>query len=83
MSRQALGCFSSTFCTTAAPSSLGMRRSSTMTSGMVLFVELQRLGAVTGFGHHVHVGLLVDDGGEAVAHHGMIVREDDADLVGG
>ena len=51
--------------------------------GLVLFVELERLGAVAGLGHHLHVGLLVDDGGEAVAHHGMIVGEDDADLAGG
>ena len=80
MSRQAFGYFSSTFCTTAAPSSLGMRRSSTITSGLCCLVQLQRLGAVTGFGHHLHVGLLIDDGRESVAHHGMIVGEDHADL---
>jgi hypothetical protein len=46
----------------------------------MLFVQFQRLGAIAGFGHDLHVGLLVDDGREAVAHHGMIVGEDDAYL---
>src|SRR5688572_1995469 len=48
--------------------------------GLVLFVELERLGAVAGLGHHLHVRLLVDDGREAVAHHWMVVGKDDADL---
>lgn len=50
---------------------------------MMPLVELQRLGAVASLGHHLHVGLLVDDGGEAVAHHGVIVGQDDAYLPGG
>ena len=46
----------------------------------MLLVERDRLFAVAGFGDHCHVRLLIDDGGEAVAHDRMIVGEDDADL---
>ncbi len=46
----------------------------------MLLVERDRLIAVAGFGDHFHVGLLVDHGGQSVAHHRMIIGEDDADL---
>jgi len=45
----------------------------------VLFVAGDRLLAIARLGHHLHVGLLVHHGGESVAHHRMIVRQNDAD----
>src|SRR6202043_1924339 len=48
--------------------------------GPVLLVERDRLIASAGFRHYFHVGLLVDHGCQAVAHHRMIIGEHDADL---
>jgi hypothetical protein len=51
-----------------------------MTSGWWRFVQLSGFFAVGGFGHHFHVGLAIEDGGEAIAHHRMIIGQDHADL---
>ena len=56
-----------------------MRRSSTITSGPLLLVELDGLLAIARLGDHFHVGLLVDHRGQAVAHHRVIIGEHDAD----
>src|SRR5207253_10010261 len=48
--------------------------------GPMLLVSRDRLTAVAGFRDHFPVGLLVDHGRQAVAHHRMIIGEYDADI---
>ena len=47
---------------------------------MVLLVQRDGLLAVAGFGDHFHVRLLIDHRREAVADHGVVIRQDDRDL---
>jgi hypothetical protein len=41
----------------------------------VFFPKFNRLAAVTGFGHHVHIFLLFDDCNQAVTNDRMIVGD--------
>src|SRR5438046_4090097 len=48
--------------------------------GPMLLISRDRLIAVACFRDHFHVGLLVDHGRQAVAHHRMIIGEYDANI---
>jgi hypothetical protein len=39
----------------------------------MLFEQRHRLLAIGGFGDYGHIGLCIQDGGQAVAHHGVII----------
>src|SRR6185312_17247 len=48
---------------------------------VMVLVQGNGLFSIAGLGDHFHVRLLVDHGGEAVAHHRMIVGENHPDLL--
>ena len=60
----------------------GSRRSINVTSGRCSRNMLDRLPSGGRLGHQAHVGLAVDDGGDALAEERMIVNAEDADVVG-
>ncbi len=64
--------------TASTPSITGMRRSSSVTSGLMALEGVDRLDAVAGFGDDVQVGLLVDDVGDAGPQQRVIVDEQHA-----
>ena len=64
------------------PPITGMRMSISVTSGSVLLVQLHRFDAGGGFGHHLHVGLRLDDGADADAGDEMILGDQHADWRG-
>ena len=79
MRMHALGLSASTCCTTASAVALGHAQVEHHDVGVVPLVERDRLLAVARFGDDLHVGLLVDDRRQPVAHHRVIVREQHTD----
>ena len=60
------------------PSSAGISRSISTTSGRSRAASVNGLGAVAGLADHLEIRLRRQHGREPVAHHRMIVGEEDA-----
>ncbi len=60
----------------------GIDTSSTATSGRTRLSRLERRHAVVGLGHHLHVGLALDQHAQARPHDPVVVGDQDADQRG-